>query len=379
MKKNIEKSNPIIAYKGFNGDLSCRGFLYKVGKEYHIDGDIEVCKKGFHACQNPLDVFDHYNMSPYTRYAMVELWGDVDFAIDNEKLCATNIRIVKEMSIDDMVRVGIVKSVSVIGVKENNDTVIASDEELDGICSNYDGARISSCENNAPILSTRGSQDIASSGRNANIYASGIYARISSIGDNTSILSIGDYQCIASSGGETKIDVTGENTNVSASALETIIKSNGSANSISISGHNSLVISHGDDVNVASAGMAKIYSDGDYAELYAGCAESKIVSIGNKANICISSANGYVNSCGSDARIMSAENLSTIESTGENALVMSAGHNTRARAKVGSWIVLTEYENNGKIKCVKSEYVDGERIKGDTLYRLVDGEFVETK
>ena len=379
MHKKVKKENPIIAYKGFDEDLSCRGFQYKIGKEYCLEGELELCANGFHACQNPLDVFDHYNMSPYTRYAMVELWGDVDFAIDNEKLCATNIRIVKEMSIDEMVRVGIVKSVSVIGVKENNDTVIASDEELDGICSNYDGARISSCENNAPILSTRGSQDIASSGRNANIYASGIYARISSIGDNTSILSIGDYQCIASSGGETKIDVTGENTNVSASALETIIKSNGSANSISISGHNSLVISHGDDVNVASAGMAKIYSDGDYAELYAGCAESKIVSIGNKANICISSANGYVNSCGSDARIMSAENLSTIESTGENALVMSAGHNTRARAKVGSWIVLTEYENNGKIKCVKSEYVDGERIKGDTLYRLVDGEFVETK
>ena len=75
---------------------------------------------------------------------------------------------------------------------------------------------------------------------------------------------------------------------------------------------------------------------------------------------------------------MSAENLSTIESTGENALVMSAGHNTRARAKVGSWIVLTEYDTNYDIKCVKAEYVDGERIKGDTLYMLVNGEFVET-
>ena len=125
--------------------------------------------------------------------------------------------------------------------------------------------------------------------------------------------------------------------------------------------------------------MAKIYSDGENAGLYAGWAESKIASIGNNANICINSIRGYVNSCGSDARIMSAENLSTIESTGENALVMSAGHNTKARAKVGSWIVLTEYENNGKIKCVKAEYVDGERIKGNTLYRLVDGEFVETK
>ena len=58
---------------------------------------------------------------------------------------------------------------------------------------------------------------------------------------------------------------------------------------------------------------------------------------------------------------------------------MSAGHSTKARAKVGSWIVLTEYDNNREVKCIKAEYVDGERIKGDTLYRLVDGEFVETK
>ena len=74
---------------------------------------------------------------------------------------------------------------------------------------------------------------------------------------------------------------------------------------------------------------------------------------------------------------MSLEDKSTIESNGEKALVMSAGHNTKARAKVGSWIVLTEYDDNKNIKCVKAEYVDGERIKGDTLYRLVNGEFVK--
>ena len=68
-----------------------------------------------------------------------------------------------------------------------------------------------------------------------------------------------------------------------------------------------------------------------------------------------------------------------IESTGEKAVIMSAGNYTRAKAKVGSWIVLTEYDNNREVKCIKAEYVDGKRIKGDTLYRLVNGEFVETE
>ena len=330
MKKNIEKSNPIIAYKGFNGDLSCRDFMYEVGKEYHLDNDndINVCCNGFHACQNPLDVFVYYPMSSYTRYAMVMLWGDVDFANDGKKICATDIMIVKEIGIDEMVTVGIMYSFPKIKINENDKT----------------------------------SHDMIISRKNADsIYNPHYVGRVASCGSNTSILSTGHWQKIASSGEWADIVATG------------------ACAEISTSGYYSRIISHGDDVNVASAGMAKIYSDGDYAELYAGCAESKIVSIGNKANICISSANGYVNSCGSDARIMSAENLSTIESTGENALVMSAGHNTRARAKVGSWIVLTEYDDNKNIKCVKAEYVDGERIKGDTLYRLVDGEFVETK
>ena len=328
MKKNIEKSNPIIAYKGFNGDLSCRDFMYEVGKEYHLDNDndINVCCNGFHACQNPLDVFVYYPMSSYTRYAMVMLWGDVDFANDGKKICATDIMIVKEIGIDEMVTVGIMYSFPKIKINENDKT----------------------------------SHDMIISRKNADsIYNPHYVGRVASCGSNTSILSTGHWQKIASSGEWADIVATG------------------ACAEISTSGYYSRIISHGDDVNVASAGMAKIYSDGKNATLYANCTDSQIASIGDKANICISSTNGYVNSCGSDARIMSLEDKSTIESNGEKALVMSAGHNTRARAKVGSWIVLTEYDDNKNIKCVKAEYVDGERIKGDTLYRLVNGEFVK--
>ena len=50
----------IKAYKGFNSDMTCRGFQYEVGKEYEIEGDIKVCERGFHACESPLEVLDHY-------------------------------------------------------------------------------------------------------------------------------------------------------------------------------------------------------------------------------------------------------------------------------------------------------------------------------
>ena len=55
---------------------------------------------------------------------------------------------------------------------------------------------------------------------------------------------------------------------------------------------------------------------------------------------------------------------------------MCAGERSKARAKVGSWITLAEWID-GKPVCVKTEQVDGVRIKADTWYTLKNGEFVE--
>ena len=61
---------------------------------------------------------------------------------------------------------------------------------------------------------------------------------------------------------------------------------------------------------------------------------------------------------------------------------MCAGNSSKAKAKVGSWITLAEWEWSDEKKhnvpiFVKTEYVDGENIKADTWYQLKNRKFVE--
>lgn len=95
-----------------------------------------------------------------------------------------------------------------------------------------------------------------------------------------------------------------------------------------------------------------------------------------------------MSSSGNYAQMSSNRNYARIVSEGKNSVVMAAGYNSTAKAKIGSWITLTEWkraytEDKSDLcwipKCVKTEYVDGERIKENVFYKLENGEFVEAE
>lgn len=69
-------SEKIIAYKGMNADMTCRGKQYEVGKTYHEDKAV-CCNAGMHACENPLDVLHYYPLSDGIRIFKVECGGDI--------------------------------------------------------------------------------------------------------------------------------------------------------------------------------------------------------------------------------------------------------------------------------------------------------------
>ena len=98
-----------------------------------------------------------------------------------------------------------------------------------------------------------------------------------------------------------------------------------------------------------------------------------------------SSNDGYyaqIGSSGNSAKIVSSGNYAKIDSSGRNSVVMCAGCNSKAKAAIGSWITLSEWgmaDDEWKPICVKTEQVDGKRIKADTYYKLIDGKFEEVE
>ena len=177
-----------------------------------------------------------------------------------------------------------------------------------------------------------------SSGNSAQIGSSGDYAKIGSSGDYAQIGSSGDCAQIGSSGYYAQIGSSGYYAKIGSSGYYAKIGSSGNSAQIGSSGY-----------------YAKIGSSGDYAK---------------------------IGSSGDYAQIGSSGNSAKIGSSGLDSVICCAGTDSIVKAKKGSWITLSEWvwsdEKERYIpKCVKTEYVDGERIKEDTYYKLINGEFVE--
>ena len=126
----------------------------------------------------------------------------------------------------------------------------------------------------------------------------------------------------------------------------------------------------------------QIGSSGDYAKIGSSGYSAKIGSSGYYAKIGSSGYYAKIGSSGDYAKIGSSGDYAKIDSTGDDSVIMCAGNKSKAKAKIGSWITLAEWEwsdekNRNIPVCVKTEYVDGENIKADTWYKLENGKFVE--
>jgi len=158
----------VTAYKAFNPDFTCRTFQFEVGKTYEASGMVKACESGFHACENPWDTLNYYNLvddsGALGRFAKVTLSGAVDRKQD--KVCGASITIEAELDLPGFIKAGI-------------DWLIAA--------TSGNSARIGSSDDSARIGSSGYSARIGSSGDYAQIGSSGYSARIVAAGTNATV------------------------------------------------------------------------------------------------------------------------------------------------------------------------------------------------
>ena len=89
----------VKGFKGFNQDLTCRGFQYEIHKTYEYDGDIELCSQGFHFCRKLRDVHTFYNLK---KSRICEIKADGKIIDGDKKSVCARISIIRELSREEI-------------------------------------------------------------------------------------------------------------------------------------------------------------------------------------------------------------------------------------------------------------------------------------
>ena len=319
----MDSKNSIIGFKGFDKDLKCRGFQYEVGKYYDQEGEAVCCERGFHFCENPLEVFDYY--PPCTsRFCQVEGGGSVDKSEADSKVATSHIHISSEIGLNGLIDEGvkyILNKVDCYGGKTTN----TGNYSVSTRTTRYSAAT------NTGNYSTATNTGFYSAATNTGNYSTatntGLYSAATNKGEKSVATNCG-YQSVATNSGTYSVATNSGNKSAATNT--------GCQSAATNSGYKSAATNTGDNSSATSSGK-----------------QSTAISTGDKSE-------------------------ATVQGNGSIAVV--TGKDSMACGTLGSWIVLTERDDfDGEInpiKEVKAFKVDGVNIKENIPYKLVDGQAV---
>ena len=180
-------SDKIIAYKGMDENMCCRGKQYEIGKTYTEDKAV-CCAAGMHACENPLDVLRYYPLRDSPRFFEVECGGAVDKNGDDSKLACTELTVKGELNFAGLVKATVN---AVFNRVKGKEPFSSGDSSTAGSSGDY---------------STAGS-----SGRYSTAGSSGDYSTAGSSGYSSTAGSSGDSSTAAATGSYCRAKADGKN------------------------------------------------------------------------------------------------------------------------------------------------------------------------
>ena len=337
----------IKAYKAFDKDLSCRGFKYKVGKEYEETGDIKACEKGFHACPYPLDVFGYYAPAG-SRFCEVEQSGKIDDS-ESDKVCSSKIRIGAELDIRGLVKA----AVSYVKERCTNEY---NAEPGKPAMTGYRGVATAGDRGAATAgycgVATAGDRGAATAGNRGAATAG--YRGVAMAG-----------YCGAATAGDRGAATAGDGGAATAGDCGAATAGDGGAATAGDRG-----AATAGDRGAATAGDCGAATAGDGGAATAGYRGAATAGDRGAATA------GYRGAAtAGDGGAATARGKA---STGYNGLSVARGENVQVKGGIGAILVIAEERDDTyDIVDWKAVVVDGEVVKADTWYRLENGELVE--
>ena len=187
------RDDMIPAYKGFNSDLTCRGFQYAEGETYQTDR-AELCVTGFHACPMPLDTLRYYPLGTSVYHA-VEV--DADAHQGEDKVASRRIKIGGRMSLAELIEAHSSLAFKRANQAEGTDgsTAVTSGYGSTAVTSGYWSTAVTSGYGSTAVTSGDGSTAVTS-GYGSTAVTSGDRSTAKVEGEH-SIAVAGGYQCSA--------------------------------------------------------------------------------------------------------------------------------------------------------------------------------------
>ncbi len=187
-------SEKIIAYKGMNADMTCRGKQYEIGKTY-MEPVAKCCSAGMHACENPLDVLHYYKPDGKSRFFEVECSGDISQEDGKDsKLACTELKVTGEINLAKFLKLGAEAT-----IKRVNKKIEEAKDKSKTAAGNYS---VGSAAGNYSVGSAAGYYSVGSAAGYSSVgSAAGDYS-VGSAAGNYSVGSAAGYYSVGSAAGD---------------------------------------------------------------------------------------------------------------------------------------------------------------------------------
>jgi hypothetical protein len=234
--------NEMILYKGFDKDLKCRDFQFEVGKEYEEER-AELCSTGFHACENPFDVWDYYNVAE-GRFCEVEM-TPTEERKDDSKRVGKKIKIVAEIGLKGMIDAWL--KIQFEKGTEDKKTQAASGDSSKLAASGY-------------------SSKLAASGYSSKLAASGYCSQLAASGNFSQLAASGNFSKLAASGYSSQLAASGYCSQLAASGNFSQLAASGNFSKLAASGYSSQLAASGYSSQLAASGdSSQLAASGNYS------------------------------------------------------------------------------------------------------------------